>query len=349
MSNHFLSTRPVSLLAVFLLLLVLLACRCSRPGPDSSGSGDNRPTPSTPTLSPSPISEAKLQRHLTSVEAGEAEPLRSLSDNRWHNISGATRVRTDENGEGWLQIRDCMLIYLFQVGQMTTAPCSKSEYASGHANCQLSGTAVYNDSCGPQAQQLVETPSANIAPRGTWFSVTYLPQQEATLVMVFDGSVTITPVKDLETRSLGEPTTIEAGQVWVTAPDNRLNTDADNIGGTERKVMAVSDYKSVIRAVVGPWLDRIRQRAKEDGIEGPSIEALALPSPSLSPSLTTPEITSEADIDCDCQNISAGLLTRAYQRECLQIEANLKSQFREAKRVIGRCHSVASGPNAKPK
>lgn len=339
MNNYSHSTRRTSVLAVFLLLLTLLACRC--PGPDGPVVVDRpTPAPASPTVSPSPTSEAELRRNLTNVAAGprDRDPLPNLSDNAWHKISGETRVRTDENGEGWLKIRQCMLIYLFQAGDMMTAPCSKSEYASGHVNCQLSGTAVYNSTCGPQAEQLVQTPTANVSPNGTWFSVTYLPQQQATLVLVFDGAVTVRPVRDFDTRSLGEPTTLRAGQAWVTAPDNRLNTDAENIGGTERTVQTISDYQSVIRSVVGPWLDRIQERARQDKID---LQALASP--------TAPEITSEADIDCDCKNAGGGLLAEPTQRQCLQVEANLKSQFREAKRVTGRCDPVASGPNAKPK
>jgi hypothetical protein len=342
MKNRSRSTRSTSVLAVILLLFALLACRCSQPDTPIV-ENQNLATPAPPKVSPTPISEGELRRYLTNVAAGNADPLPNLSDDSWHKISADTRVRTDENGEGWLKLRQCMLIYLFQAGDMITAPCSKSEYASGHVNCQLSGTAVYKDSCGPQAEQLVQTPTAEVAPQGTWFTVTYLPQQQATLVMVFDGSVSVKPIRDLATRSLGEPTTVSTGQVWITAPDNRLNTDSENIGGIERTVRAVSDTQSVIRSMVGPWLERIQQRAKQDGIEGPAIQALASPSP------TTPEITSEAEIDCDCNNAGGGLLARAYQRQCLQAESTLKREFRETKKVTGHCDSVASGPNAKPK
>ena len=328
-----------SVLASLLLLIALLACRCSRPdGPPTDNV--NRPTPITPS-SPSPVTpvtvtEGELRRYLTNVAAGKAgvDPLPSLSDDDWHKVESATRVRTDENGEGWLKIRGCMLIYLFQAGDLVTAPCSKAEYASGHTQCQLAGTAVYNNKCGPQAEQVVQTPTAEITPNGTWFSVTYIPQQQSTTVMVFDGSVSVKPVRNLETRALGEPITISAGQAFMTAPDERLTANK-----IERTVRPVSEYQYV-RAVVGPWINRIQERAKQDNVEG--TQALASPSP-------TQEITSEADIDCDCKNVSAGLLTRAYQRECTQTEANLKKQFRETQKVTGVCNSVASGPNARPK
>jgi hypothetical protein len=241
-------------------------------------------------------------------------------------------VRTDENGEGWLKIEECSLIYLFQAGEMMTKPCSKEEYESGHSECLSAGTAVFNDKCALDANHTVETPTAQITPHGTWFSVTYIPEQQSTTVMVFDGSVSVKPITNRETRALGEPITINAGQAFMTAPNERLTADK-----IERTVRPISEYPYV-RAVVGPWVSRIQDRAKQDNVEG--TQALASPSPAQ-------EITSEADINCDCQNVS-GLLKGAYQRACLQAEANLKKQFRETQKVSGGC-GVAAGPNARPK
>jgi hypothetical protein len=54
-------------------------------------------------------------------------------------------------------------------------------------------------------------------------------------------------------------------------------------------------------------------------------------------------------INCDCSNVSAGLLTGAYRRECLATEAELKKVCEESHIVRNKCHSTASGPNPFPK
>jgi PASTA domain/PKD domain len=56
----------------------------------------------------------------------------------------------------------------------------------------------------------------------------------------------------------------------------------------------------------------------------------------------------QAKIDCDCQNVDAGLLTAAYRRQCAAAEAQLKQEFQKTGIISGYCDSVASGPNATP-
>jgi hypothetical protein len=54
-------------------------------------------------------------------------------------------------------------------------------------------------------------------------------------------------------------------------------------------------------------------------------------------------------INCDCSNVTAGLLTGAYRRQCLATEAELRNTCEESHFVRNRCHSTASGPNPFPK
>jgi hypothetical protein len=56
----------------------------------------------------------------------------------------------------------------------------------------------------------------------------------------------------------------------------------------------------------------------------------------------------EQIINCDCENVSAGLLTSAYQRQCKAAENNLWQEIKDTGHLNGRCDSVASGPNARP-
>jgi len=55
-------------------------------------------------------------------------------------------------------------------------------------------------------------------------------------------------------------------------------------------------------------------------------------------------------INCDCNNIDAGIITNDYRRICRDVEAELKLQCEINKEEIeGTCHDTASGPNAWPK
>jgi hypothetical protein len=296
----------------------------------------------SPSVSPTPVVSSRLRRFLSNVSAGDRdkEPLPALTDNEWHDIQEGTRVRTDENGEGWLKLKDCMLVYVFQTSQMVTAPCSKAELASGHVNCQLAGTSVYNNSCEGLAKQMIQTPSAEIEPEGTWFSVTYLPEQQLTLTIVLKGRVTVRPITDPATHSLGEPAQVNAGQMWYTMPDDKLNAARDNAGG-ERQVKTLAESQSIANSLLGIWADRILERAKQDEVPFPE-------SPPASPSSTATPKTA-VEIDCDCGNLKSGRLIEQLQARCRQVEANLKSQYQESGKVIGFCDPRVSGPNAKPK
>ncbi len=54
-------------------------------------------------------------------------------------------------------------------------------------------------------------------------------------------------------------------------------------------------------------------------------------------------------IDCDCENVSFGLLTGAFRDECRNHEAELRRQCAESGRVDGNCNDTPSGPNAFPR
>lgn len=53
-------------------------------------------------------------------------------------------------------------------------------------------------------------------------------------------------------------------------------------------------------------------------------------------------------INCDCDNVSAGILTGAWRRECRTTEADLKQQCAARHYIDRMCHATASGPAAFP-
>jgi hypothetical protein len=55
-------------------------------------------------------------------------------------------------------------------------------------------------------------------------------------------------------------------------------------------------------------------------------------------------------INCDCDNLSWGLLTRAYRRTCRATEQEMKETCEETRGLLkNKCHSIATGPNPFPK
>ena len=54
-------------------------------------------------------------------------------------------------------------------------------------------------------------------------------------------------------------------------------------------------------------------------------------------------------IDCDCDNIEAGILTGPYVDECKASEAALKERCAAQGHIEGVCHETAQGPNAYPR
>src|SRR5947209_9517333 len=51
-------------------------------------------------------------------------------------------------------------------------------------------------------------------------------------------------------------------------------------------------------------------------------------------------------INCDCDNISSGLLTNSYIRQCRATEESLKKSCQDSGGLIKtKCHSIAAGPN----
>src|SRR5207249_6171657 len=139
----------------------------------------------------------------------------------------------------------------------------KSESTGGNSNCQSAGTAVYNSSCADRIEQVIQTPTADIIPRGTWITVTYLPDQQLTITLVLKGSAEVRPVIDIENRKMGEPATINEGQFYLTVPDERRDQN-DEQSSNLRQVKNVSEAPAMVNRYLKPWLDRIKTHAEED-------------------------------------------------------------------------------------
>jgi hypothetical protein len=255
--------------------------------------------------------------------AGENDPLPMLTDDNWHDLLSQTQVSTDTNGEARLRLSGCMTVYLFQTSKMVYAPCSKSESAGANANCLKGGTAVYNSECAGRIEQLIQTPTADISPRGTWITVAFLEDKQLTITVVMKGSAEVRPVIDMGTRSLGEPTTINEGQYSMTTTDQQANRQDFEIAKL-RQPKSLGEMPTELRTYLKPWMDRIQKHATQDEL------------PRQSYAFT-------ADIDCDCAQLEFG-----SRLPCVRGEAQMWKRFYETG-DMGKCDPETSGPNARPK
>ncbi len=315
------------LAAAFVFAIVALGCRSCPPQPPPNNNGNSSPRPgASPSAKNS--SNSTVRRVDANVMAGENAPLPLLADNSPHDLAPRTQVNTDPNGEARLELAGCEAVYLFQLSQMTYASCSKSEAVGGGVNCLQGGTAVYNSECAGRIEQVIQTPTANVTPKGTWLVVTYLPDKQLTIVVVLKGAAEVRPVTDMESRTLGEPILVQENQFTLTVPERQADQQ-DYDAASLRKPKPLSDAPTQLNQYLKPWLSRIKKHAEED-------------------KLARQSFAFTADVDCDCENVEFGLLTREYRLQCIRAEAEIWKRYYETGE-LGKCDTVAQGPNARPK
>lgn len=329
-----------SLLRTILMISVVispfLSCRWVSDGEKPT---EPTPTPTAPVgqVSPTPQEpDSQVARRGANVGLGsDGGDLQTLNDDEWHALQTGDRVNTDENGEAELDIAKCMRIFLFMRGALTKAPCPKSASISGNALCAQSGTAAFNNSCGSQV--VIETGSAEIRLRGTYLSVTYLPDRQLTLVTVLKGKVDVRRVTNVEQRAMGDWVEVNEGQMWMSVPDDkRAEWSDEDTGVVVAEAVSVEQMDELSGRLpeLRPWLVKLAERAKEANVPF---------------RISIPPAGDVSQINCDCGNLEFGILTRQYRAECLAAENALKEQFQRTGRIEGTCNPVAQGPNASPK
>ena len=229
----------------------------------AGGDGGGGRTESPKTEVAEVQSDFQVRREMAEVWAGlgDVDTLPKLNNENWHGFPAGGLVTTDDNGEGWVQISDCMLVYVFQSSRLQKAACPKSDYTGGNVVCAIEGTSAFNNSCASEV--VIQTPSADLKLEGTWVAVSYLPERQLTLAIVLEGKVEVFPVLDFESRELGEPTSVAGQEFLYTAPDDVL----EQIGSVPaRTPVSVDQLEPVIEALgIQPWMERVQQRAEGDG------------------------------------------------------------------------------------
>lgn len=210
--------------------------------------------------------EAKVKRENSQVQAGPANvsPLPLLSDNEFHALAAQSVVATNDDGEAQVEIRDCLTVFVFQRSQLVTASCPRSSAVSGSPTCAF-GTSAFSNNCAGQV--VIQTRSAQIELQGTWLTVTYLPERQLSLAMIYEGQAKIWPVRDFESRTLGEPLTVGERHFWFSNPGD---TAASVAGLRGRRVYPFEMAPDVMAELnMNSWLSRIKPRAEADGIDFP--------------------------------------------------------------------------------
>jgi hypothetical protein len=146
-----------------------------------------------------------------------------------------------------------MLIYIFQQSRLIKAACPKSDYLGGNVTCAVEGTSVYNNQCASQI--VIQTPSVELVLEGTWLSVTYLPEQQLSLIMVFEGQVSAHPVLNADTYDQGAAVDIVAGYFWFSTP----GATAEPIAGlAARELHSFDQLLPVVEELnLWHWIERI--------------------------------------------------------------------------------------------
>ncbi|MEA3336763.1 MAG: hypothetical protein U9R25_12685 [Chloroflexota bacterium] len=259
--------KPLNRRHILLILVPMLITIFACVGPATPTTpGIQTPTPTIDTAKVLTDSQIRRELPIVWMGPGNVSPLPRLRDSNWHDLAAGGKVTTDQDGEAWLDINDCLRIYLFQDSQLVKAACPKSSYSGGNVTCSLAGTGVYNNTCGSQV--VLQTPSADVVLESTWVVLTYLPDEKLTVVVVAEGEADVWPVTEFDTReTTPRPITVHDQELLFTAPDDEL---MDISGLPPRVPLPLVDvYPLVEELGLGIWLDRTVSRADQDNVPFP--------------------------------------------------------------------------------
>lgn len=196
--------------------------------------------------------------------AGLATPLPALPTS-WSALERRSWVTTDSTGQAEIDIGSCHHIFIFRKssGGLTWETCSRG---APDPNCvDVKGSSYFEANCAPAIS--VFTEKAKVQANSTVYAVTYLPDQELTILETMEGTVTLT---NLET---GEETMVAAEEFAFSSPTSSPIADLNAEQAYPRQAMgSFEDAGSFIREVssfdtrVLFWTDDIRIRTIESGV-----------------------------------------------------------------------------------
>jgi hypothetical protein len=183
-----------------------------------------------------------------------------LDHYNWMSLNEGDAIKTDEAGQAEIQLDGCSgSLYVFKDGVIQVSTCLEEEQASGLATCVQVGTGYFNVEC--TSRFTVDTLSSRITVVGTAFSVTYVPERRLTLLLVFEGGVTVQPVIDFDTGELApEGIRVDSGEFLYTVPGLELP-----------EPRAFEELPPLVQELgIQHWIDDIEQRAEPDRLLPPT-------------------------------------------------------------------------------
>ena len=210
------------------------------------------PTP-PPTQTVAVVSvQSQVRRLNDQVFTGSRQPLNLLSQQGFINLDPGGLITTDLNGEAEVVIDGCLKIFVFQLSGLQRSACRRADQESGLAACATAGITTVVNQC--LSQVTIQSPSSTVITNGTMFSIIYLPEDQISLVQVYEGSVDVSALMESSTGQMSEPSVLGEDNLWWTSPDNRR----DNINGIPPREAQPMDVWEAIRPeliVQYPYLD----------------------------------------------------------------------------------------------
>lgn len=236
-------------------------------------------TPQIPPTGETPIAiitpDSQVRRLIPNVFAGNVLPLPELTNNIAQPLAPGGMVTTDANGEAEILIQGCLKIFLFQDVTLERSTCRKSDAASGLGVCSSSGLTGVLNQCLSKVD--VQTPSSSASTNGTWYSVIYLPEDQLSIIQVYEGTVDVNAVINQRTESITDGQKIEAGNLWFTAPGR----EAPNINGIEgRQSQPLEVWQAMRPALIdkypnlNEWMESAKEKANKEDLVFPDFLVL---------------------------------------------------------------------------
>ena len=216
------NSHPRSILNMAFGLLLFLTCiaalllsGCNR---DKTSVNVNSPVVVTPSPSEDKRSTIKRKYAMVSIRTSGKSDFEPF-DREEGEIHDGDLISTNDTGEAALKFPFCDEIYLYRNSALAKRPCPKTSGQSANVTtCAEEGTVSF-DHCA--SNLVIQSESAEIKLRGTNVSITYLPKWQFTLLLVFEGTADLFPIKDIESRSVVESRAVERENFIFTVPDNR--------------------------------------------------------------------------------------------------------------------------------
>lgn len=251
--------RATFFLTVLALLLLAPAC----------GNSTSQPKPTqVAVITP----DSQVRRLSPAVFAGGSLPLPELTNNLAISLGAGGMVTTNSQGEAEVVIQGCLKLFIFQNGSLQHSTCRRSDVISGLGVCSTAGMTGVLNNCTSKID--IQTPSSSTQATGTWFAVIYLPEDQLSIVQVYEGEVTVSAAIDPAADQWTDAMPLSAGNLWFTAP----GPDAPVINGVwGRQPQPMESWQALRPALIDQypnldqWMEAARMRAEVESLVFPAL------------------------------------------------------------------------------